>query len=87
VSGLQQKGPKGASTMPRLSNDYQWVQRHGLEIVLAVLLALAAHGNYQRGIALSEVCELIGRHDVQTERPQTIQEEIDNICISHEPTK
>jgi hypothetical protein len=71
--------------MPKSSNDYQWVQRHGLEIFLAILLAFAVYGNYERGTELSRVCELIGPHDVWVEKPRTVREEIDKICISRMP--
>jgi hypothetical protein len=50
--------------------------------MLVALLAVAEHGNYERGRELTRVCELLGPHDVAVGTPRTAKEEIDNICIS-----
>jgi len=60
-----------------------WVR--ALALVLACLLALSIYGNYRTGRDLQRLCELIGPHDVGVAVPRTPREEIDNICIDHEP--
>jgi len=56
-----------------------------LACVLAVFLAAAVYRNFELGGQLDRVCELLGPHDVWIGSPRTAREEIDDICIGHQP--
>ena len=60
-----------------IKNPFAWI--------LAGLLIVAEFGNYQYGKDISRLCELTGPHDVSVPHPATTEQEIDNICIGHEP--
>ena len=53
--------------------------------LLFALLAVAEYGNYYKGRDLARICELTKPHDVPASTPRTGREEIDNICLSHQP--
>ena len=54
--------------------------------ILAGLLALAECGNYQNGSDLRRVCDLLGNHVISgPHHPVTAKQEIDKICLDHEP--
>jgi hypothetical protein len=55
-----------------LQNPLAWL--------LLVAFLIAEYGNYQRGIELDRVCELTGPHDVMTDHPRNVRDELDNIC-------
>ena len=59
--------------------------RNLLEAVLIALLAWALYGHYRTGQDLRRVCELIGPHDIAYFHPTTAPEEVDTICIDHQP--
>jgi hypothetical protein len=73
-----------------------WVRRRAQQIsesfarnpatwVLFGLLVVAEWGNYETGRDLMRVCELIGSPVAFSPRPRTTEQEINNICVSHEP--
>jgi hypothetical protein len=49
------------------------------------LFVLAEYWNYMKGRELARVCELLGPHEASVRHPRTAREEIDNICLRHEP--
>lgn len=57
-----------------LRNPFAWV--------LFGMFVIAEYGNWQRGVELSRVCDLLGEHDVSVSNPRTARQEIDNICIN-----
>jgi hypothetical protein len=71
-----------------------WMQRiresftqNPLLWIIAALLALAEFGSYETGKDLVRLCELTGPHDVSVPRRfvRDAKQEIDNICIRHQP--
>lgn len=54
-------------------------------LVIIVLLAASLYGHHKTGHDLQRICELLGPHDLEVGSPRTAREEIDNICIAHEP--
>jgi hypothetical protein len=46
---------------------------------------LAEYGNYTTGRDLNRVCDLLGDHVVWVAHPTTPRQEIDNICLDHDP--
>ena len=64
---------------------YDWMHRHAGELALAVILVLVVYGQVKISRALTRVCELTGPHDYTSGHPITVKDEVNNICISHEP--
>jgi hypothetical protein len=60
------------------------IQNPFLWIVVA-LLVLAEVGSYRTESDLARVCELTGPHYVSVPNPRTAKQEIENICIHHQP--
>jgi hypothetical protein len=56
-----------------------------LILLLGVVLAYLVYRHYSTGRDLQRICELIGPHTESVTNPSTPQQEIDNICISHQP--
>lgn len=63
----------------------EWFLKNPLAWVLLLLLVIAEHGNYTTGKDLDRVCALLGAHNGVSIPPQTTREEIDNICLAHDP--
>jgi hypothetical protein len=53
--------------------------------ILFGLLALAQCRSYLTGRDLQTVCELTGPHNVSFENPVTERQQLDTICVRHEP--
>jgi|HubBroStandDraft_4_1064222.scaffolds.fasta_scaffold798558_2 hypothetical protein len=56
-----------------------------LILLLGAVLAYLIYRHYSTGRDLQRICELIGPHVATETNPSTPQQEIDNICISHQP--
>ena len=64
--------------------SYHWIERHGIELFLLGVLAVALYGHYETGRDLARICDLLGSHNAWVAHPQTDRQEIDDICIDHQ---
>lgn len=60
-------------------------QYKAISLILLVLLALSIYWHYETSEDLQRVCELTGAHDVAVIPPHSSKEELDNICVDHQP--
>ena len=51
------------------------------------LLVISVSGNRTTERDIQRLCLLLGDHDMSVKHPKTPQQEIDNICLNHEPNQ
>jgi hypothetical protein len=68
-------------------NYFTRIQTHMVEHPAAWLIfgliVLIEYANYKHSHELTRVCHLTGPHDVWTEHPRTLRQELDSICAAH----
>jgi hypothetical protein len=54
-------------------------------LLFIFLLSIALYRHYEIGRDLRRLCELLGPHESTYTRPLSTKEEIDQICLDHDP--